>query len=560
MPTFVRRTPAALALAIIAVTATSYAAAQDKAPAASADAIPRTAPLLEGLGDHHHPVSTQNERAQRYFNQGMVLAFNFNHGEAARSFREAQRLDPDCAMAYWGEAWALGPNINMPMDPASVPLAWAALQKALERLDKCTPRERDYIRALAQRYVAEPVEDRSHLDVAFADAMRHVAARHPDDYDAQIVFAESLMDTTPWNYWDDGDKPKDITGEILAVLERVLARRPNHPQACHLYIHAVEEPHPEWALACADRLGDLCPGAGHLVHMPSHIYIRIGRYSDAVDANELASVADDSYADQCHAQGLYPIAYMPHNHHFIWFGCCMLGRNERALEAACHMAEHVDQKIMREPGFAVVQHFSLIPLYTMVRFGEWDLILAEPAPVEDLKYPRGIWHFARGMAQLRKGRPAEAQSELDKLKSFAADESLRAEFIWQINTTGHLLQIAEQALSGEIAAAKKDYEAALAHLREAVRIEDSLVYEEPQSWYAPTRLTLGAVLLNAGRAAEAETTFREDLVKYPHNGWALFGLSQALEAQGKREEAAAVSREFDEAWQYADLKLASPRY
>ena len=280
-------------------------------------------------------------------------------------------------MAYWGEAWVLGPNVNAPMMPEAVAPAWTALQKALEKFGSASPRERDYILALASRYTAEPIDDRAPLDKAFADAMRTVAAKYPDDLDAQVIFAEAVMDTSPWHYWDDDGTPLEFTPEILATLERVLARAPDHPQACHLYIHAVEKTHPEWAEACADRLDGLCPGAGHLVHMPSHIYIRLGRYSDAVDVNEMAAEADTSYAAQCHAQGLYPVAYMQHNHHFIWFGACMQGRSVRAAEAACHMADHADQQLMRQPGFEVVQHFWLIPLYSMLRFGEWEQILHE---------------------------------------------------------------------------------------------------------------------------------------------------------------------------------------
>lgn len=522
--------------------------------------IRKTAPLLEGMGDFTHPVSTSEPLAQRYFDQGMVLAYGFNHAEAARSFQQAQILDPNCAMAYWGEAWVLGPNINAPMPPEAVAPAWKALQKALEKFGHASPRERDYILALAARYTAEPIGDRAPLDKAFADAMRTVAHKYPDDYDAQVIFAEAVMDTSPWHYWDDDGRPLEFTPEILTTLERVLARAPNHPQACHLYIHAVEKTHPEWAEACADRLDGLCPGAGHLVHMPSHIYIRLGRYADAVDVNEMAAEADTNYAAQCHAQGLYPVAYMQHNHHFIWFGACMQGRSVRAAEAACHMADHADQQLMRQPSFEVVQHFWLIPLYSMLRFGEWEQILHESPPADDLKYPLGIWHYAQGMARLRRGDPAKAKEHLAELSRRAADEELSKVVIWENNTARQLVQIAEQVLAGEIAATEKNFDAAITHLQKAVAIEDSLVYEEPQSWYAPTRLTLGAILLEAGRAADAEHAFRGDLVKYPNNGWALFGLQQALAAQGRADQAAAVAAEFAEAWKHADVKLTSARF
>lgn len=516
------------------------------------------APLLDGMGTYHRPVS-DDPLAQRYFDQGMVLAFNFNHAEAARSFRAAQQLDPTCLMAYWGEAWVLGPNINAPMDPASAEPAWKALQLGLEHIEHGTPQEQDYLRALQTRYTESPPDDRSELDRAFAEAMRDVAAQHPDDYDAQIIFAESLMNLSPWNYWD-GDQPREHTAEILDLLERVLARAPDHPQANHLYIHAVEEPHPDWAEACADRLDSLCPGAGHLVHMPSHIYIRLGRYGDAVDINEMAVEADDAYTGQCFAQGLYPAAYMPHNHHFLWFGCCMQGRSVRAMEAACHMADHVDEDLMRQPGMVVLQHFKMIPLYSMIRFGEWEPILHEPKPAEDLKYPRGVWHFARGLAQVRMGDLDAAEQELKALSGIAADDELGQMFTMQTNSVQALLQIGEQVLTGEIAAAKQDYEAAIAALQQATELEDALVYEEPQGWYAPTRLTLGAILLEADRPADAERAFREDLVKYPGNAWALFGLKQSLEAQQKPDEAAAVAEAFEREWSRADVELKSPRF
>ena len=522
--------------------------------------IIKTAPLLEGMGDFTHPVTTSNPLAQRYFDQGMVLAFGFNHAEAARSFQQAQILDPDCAMAYWGQAWVLGPNINAPMSPEAVEPAWSALQKALENFGNASQRERDYILALAARYTAEPLEDRTPLDRAFADAMRTVAAKYPDDHEAQIIFAEALMDTSPWHYWDDDGQPLPFTSEILTTLERVLARNPNHPQACHLYIHAVEKTHPEWAVACADRLDGLCPGAGHLVHMPSHIYIRVGRYRDAADVNEMAVEADDDYVVQCHAQGLYPVAYMPHNHHFLWFAACMQGRSVRAAVAACHMADHADKELMRQPGYEVVQHFWLIPLYSMLRFGEWEQIRNEPRPDEDLKYPLGIWYFAQGMSNLRRGKLPEAKEHLAELSRRAADEDLAKVVIWEINTAQHLVQIAEQVLAGEIAASEQNYDAAIDHLRRAVGIEDSLVYEEPQSWYSPTRLTLGAILLEAGRADEAERAFQEDLAKYPANAWGLFGLQQSLAAQGQSDQAQAVQAQFDEAWRHADVILKSPRF
>ncbi|MFO1092269.1 MAG: hypothetical protein U0992_03015 [Planctomycetaceae bacterium] len=514
----------ALFLVLAVVDCAQLANAQDEGLIGE---VIKTAPLLEGMGDFTHPVSTGEPLAQRYFDQGMVLAYGFNHAEAARSFQQAQMLDPKCAMAYWGEAWVLGPNVNAPMMPEQVAPAWKALQKALERFGNASPRERDYILALASRYTAEPIDDRAPLDKAFADAMRTVAKKYPDDLDAQVIFAEAVMDTSPWHYWDDKGHPLEFTPEILATLERVLARSPNHPQACHLYIHAVEKTHPEWAEACADRLDGLCPGAGHLVHMPSHIYIRLGRYADAVDVNEMAAEADTGYAAQCHAQGLYPVAYMQHNHHFIWFGGCMQGRSVRAAEAACHIADHADQKLMRQPGFEVVQHFWIIPLYSMLRFGEWEQILHEPKPEDDLLYPLGIWHYAQGMARLRRGEPAKAKEHLAEVSRRAADEALSKVVIWQNNTARHLVQIAEHVLAGEIAASEKNYDVDRAVADGSRRRGFAGVRGAAVMVSARRVLNLGAVLLEAGRRGGCRAVRYRPISHYPNNAWALFGLQQA---------------------------------
>jgi len=537
----------------------------DRDGATAADmAVPpgyqKEAPLFDNLGSHHHEVSTRIPLAQRYFDQGLILAYGFNHAEAARSFREAQRLDPHCAMAYWGEALVLGPNINAPMEAGQVPTAWSALQQALRIADQATPRERDYILALAKRYGPEPVPDRSGLDAAYADAMRGLAQRYPDDVDAQTLFAEALMDTTPWDYWLAGGEPKPVTKEILATLERAMRLDPDHPGANHLYIHAVEAVHPEWGVASADRLRALVPGAGHLVHMPCHIYVRVGRYAEASEANEKATAADQDYVTQCHAQGLYPLAYVPHNHHFLWFTASMEGRSARAIAAARHVAEHVDPQQMREPGYGTLQHFYTLPLYARARFGHWQEILAEPAPDADLKYPTGVWHFARGLALVRTGSLPEAEDELSKLAALAADRSLDTVTIWDINTTRHLLRIATEVLAGEIAEARGDFDGAIRLLQQAVELEDTLHYDEPAPWYAPTRQTLGAILLEAGRGAEAEAVYRAELRTYPANGWSLFGLARALQAEGQAAEAEQVKRQFAEAWSHADVTLTSSRF
>ncbi len=521
----------------------------------------RIAPLLEGMGDRNHAITTDNELAQRYFNQGMALSYGFNHKEAERSFREVARLDPNTAMAWWGVALVLGPNINAAMEDAEVPNAYAAIQKALELAPKASEKEQAYIQALSKRYIAEPVEDRKHLDEAYAAAMKELAKRYPDDSDATALAAESLMDLHPWDFWEIDGSPKPWTPEIIEVLERALARWPDHPGLNHFYIHTVEaSKNPGRATVAADRLGDLVPGAGHLVHMPGHIYIRTGRYIDAVIANEKAIKADGDYVTQCHAQGLYPVAYMPHNHHFLSASATMAGNSEKAIYAARYMAEHQDHDLMRQPGYGTLQQFASIPLYSLTKFGRWEELLKESAPAKDLLYPTGIWHFARGMALTRTDRLAEAQTELAKVKEIAADTSLYHVTIWDLNTTYALMQIAREILAGEIAAKKKDFSAAIQHLRSAVAMEDKLAYDEPPVWYSPARHNLGAILLEAGKPKEAENVYLKDLEKYPENGWSLRGLQQSMEAQGKSKQAQSVKVRFEKAWAHADVVLPGSRF
>jgi len=517
------------------------------------------APLLEGMGKHHHPITTEDPIVQRYFDQGLVLAYGFNHAEAARSFREAVRLEPECASCYWGLSYVLGPNINSMMNAEDLPEAWKALQKALEMADGATEQEQAYIRALQTRYTKALPDDRSHLDATYANAMREVARRYPEDTDAGTLLAEALMDTTPWDYWREDGKPKPETVEILESLRSVLDQDPNHPGANHLYIHVVEAQQPEMAIEAADRLGGLVPGAGHLVHMPSHIYIRLGRYHDASVANQKAIEADDDYVTACRQQGLYPVMYMPHNHHFLWAAATIEGRSELAISAAREIARKQDLEVARQPGLTSLQHYWITPVYALTRFGKWEAILEEPAPPDDLIYPLGVWHYARGMALTRLGRLDQAKVELARLTEIGANPELELVTVWDLNTTDNLIAIAREVLSGEIAAAEGDHETAIRHMEAGVELEDDLVYDEPPTWHAPVRLNLGAVLLAAGRPAEAEKIYRADLETFPDNGWALFGLQQSLEAQGKTDEALAVAGQFKKAWQHADIELPSSR-
>lgn len=532
--------------------------------AAAAPSDGRLAPLLEGMGDLHFPISTDVPLAQRYFDQGLVLAYGFNHAEAERSFREAARRDPDCAICWWGAALVLGPNINAPMNPNDVARAWSALRTARELAgrDGVSERERAYIEALAKRYAEEPPEDRSALDLAYAGAMREVARRFPDDLDAQVLFAEALMDTMPWDYWNQDGTAKPATEEALAALDGVIARDPDHPGANHLKIHAVEVHYPERGLESARNLADAVPGAGHLVHMPSHIYLNLGMYHEATAANLRAVASDRDYLVQCHAQGLYPVAYASHNLHFLWAAATQEGRSELAIDTAEKIAARLEGEYaseLRGETAGSAQHFWITPLFARVRFGRWDEVLAEPEPPADFHYPRGVWHYAQGLALTREGRLEEARGHLEGLTGAIAEPELEGMTFWDMNLLTDLLGVAKHMLAGEIAAAAGDYETAIRELEAGVAAEDALNYDDPPDWHHPVRQVLGAVLLAAGRPADAEHVYREDLERQPHNGWSLYGLHAALAARGETAEAAAVAERFAEAWRHADVELTSSR-
>lgn len=515
------------------------------------------APRLQNLGVHTFPVSTTNEQAQRFVNQGVNLAYAFNHAEAARAFAEAARLDPGLAMAYWGHALVLGPNINATMPAEDEPKAYDLAQRAAALKHRASPRERAYIDALLARYTGRP-EDRPLANKAFADAMAGVARAFPTDNDAATIYAESLMNLRPWNYWTRDGVPYTETREVERALTRVLAANPNHPGALHLWIHLWEPTDtPEKAEAEADRLLPLMPGAGHIVHMPAHIYQRVGRHADVIKANQLAAKADEDYIAQCRAQGLYPLAYYPHNLHFIWMGASASGQAALALDAARKVASSVPHDALG--AVPILQGFVVVPYWAMVRFGQWEQILRESTPHHATPYTLGVWRYARAMAFTATDRVDEAGQELKRLRDIIADPALNANVTFSMNTGLAVLRIAPEVIAGEIAARRKDYTAALAHLERAVRYEDALIYQEPADWHAPVRQTLGAVLLEAGRADEAEAVFWEDLKKNPESGWSLFGLAQALEAQGKLDDAAAVRQRFDRAWRDADVTLTSAR-
>ena len=514
-------------------------------------------PLLEGLGELHHPVSTKSKQAQRYFDQGMRLVFGFNHREAIRSFRSAAQVDPDCAMAQWGVAYAYGPHVNKPMDSNDTAQAWAALQLAVAGKAKASPKEQVYITALEKRYQPQHNDDRAALDKAFANAMRELAKQYPDDLDAQVIFAESLMDTMPWDYWTRDRTPKPETEEILGALRYVMVREPNHPGANHFYIHAVEAgPNPEYGLAAADRLKHYAPAAGHLVHMPGHIYMRVGQYEEAILANERAIKADRDYINRCRALGFYPGAYYPHNMHFLWWAQLFEGRSKDALRTANEAATYATDNYCGPKKAVEAPRLRHLPWLTLVRFGRWDeaLAIAQPGNTNDFLVDRALWHFTRGLAFAAKKDAASAEREQVALAAIATSEEAK-----KLNNpafpVSDTLRVSALWLAGKVAGAKGDNQEMIQQLKSAVAAQDAIPYMEPAYWPIPARTALAAALLKSGDAAEAEKVFREDLARWPRNGWSLFGLQQSLARQGKDEAAALVNREFAAAWQRADTKL-----
>ena len=512
-------------------------------------------PLYDNLGNHHYAISTRVPAAQRYFDQGLRLYYAFNHAEAIRAFEEAARLDPRCAMCHWGSALAWGPNINLPMDSASGVAAHAAIARALALRTHASPRERALIDALSRRYVPTPGGERAALDSAYARAMREVVDRYPDDPEARTLYAESLMDLSPWNYWERDGSPRPQTREMLENLEKVMAKSRVHPGAHHFYIHAVEAVDPQRAVPIAERLANLMPGAGHLVHMPGHIYVRVGRYLDAIAANEHAVHADEAFIrDQNPALGAYVAGYYPHNYDFLAFAASMVGRRQQSLTAAEKLTALPSAEMQRAPGMTFTQHHATRHLQLRTRFSDWAGILAIPAPAEDLVHGRAMWHYARGRALAARGDTRGAEADLALVRSAATRPDAATTRI-EFNSSGAILGIATEVLAGHIAAKQGDFDRAIQHLREAVRLEDALVYGEPPEWTVPVRQELGLVLLEAKRPREAEEVFREDLRRFPDNGWSLHGLASALRAQGRAADADSTMDRFRQAWASADVTL-----
>ncbi len=503
--------------------------------------------LMSGLGNLHHPVSTRNPQAQQFFDQGLRLIYAFNHEEAARSFQRAAELDPQLAIAYWGVAEAVGPNYNDAGDPERFKQAHAAIQKAVDLSANASPSEKAYIQAMAKRFPAEPNADLRKAAEDYHNAMREVVKQFPDDLDAATLFAEAGMNLHPWGLWHPDGTPEVGTEEIQATLESVIRRDPNHLGAAHYYIHTVEaSPHPERAMAEAYKLPSLAPAAGHIVHMPAHIFIRTGDYDAAVKTNEQAAAADRAYIASHGAQGIYPMMYYSHNLHFIAVCAAMDGNYLEAKKGADLLAAHVAPDVKEMPPIEV---FLTVPLMVAIRFHRWDEILKIAQPDSEMKVTTFFWHFARGLALAATDKVSEAEAEF-KLVS-ATEQATPPDLIFAPpieNKTKDILKIAEDVLGAKIALAKKDNAGAISLLQSAVATQDMLKYDEPPDWFYPVRESLGAVLLMTSDNADAEKVFREDLNRNPRNPRSLFGLLQALKAQGKDYDASFVENEFHVAW------------
>jgi tetratricopeptide (TPR) repeat protein len=523
------------------------------------------APLYDNLGSHHHEITTASPEAQRYFNQGLTLSYAFNHSEAIRSFKQAIAIDPDCAMCYWGVAYALGPNINAPITPEAAKEAFDAIAQAQKLGAKASPNEQAYIEALAKRYSSDPKAERPPLDAAYAAAMRDVVTKFPDDLDAATLYAQSLMDTAPWSYWNADGSPRPFTPDVLTALESVLERKHDHIGAIHLYIHAVEaSPNPGRAERHADTLAGLGLGAGHLVHMPGHIYLRTGRFNDASIANENAIKADQAYQAGNRASGnmMYDVGYVPHNPHFLVSSLSFEGRRADALKAAESVTNIVHADMLRDPAMGgMVQHFMLTPLYTKLRFAMWEDVLAEAPPAQDLPFMQAISHAARSMAYSATGGFDEAEKELAAVMAAKGHESLKTMYISSVNVASAIADIAYDVAAGELRARQKRAGEAAKHFAAAVAKEDALVYMEPPDWPIPVRQLQGAALLQLGRAAEAEAAFRGDLKKFPNNGWSLSGLreSRLRQGRGRDGEIAALDAQLKQTWGRSDVKLEAGR-
>ena len=524
------------------VSPAAKAAASAAAPAAAQDQ-----PLIPGIGARSFKITTSSKAAQQYFDQGLRLAWNFNHAEAQRAFQKAQRLDPNCAMCYWGEAYVLGPNINVPMDPQASAPAAAAAAKAKSLAAGATPREQALIAAVAARYSTDPRLERPMLDEAYANAMASAAAKFPDDIDVLALYAESLMDRSPWNYWEPGGaKAREIVAPLVPTLETVLKKDPSHIGAIHLYIHAVEaSADAKRAEPYADKLAKLAPNAGHLVHMPAHIYYRLGRYKDSLSTNQVAVKVDEAYIKQFAPQGVYPLGYYSHNLHFVMVSAQMSGEGPIVVDAAARLSRNIPDEAAKAVPLLVPMKAG--PYWAHAQFSDLPVVLSLADPGADLPYLQVAWRYARGVAFAQSGNPEAARTQLAEIERLTSTTDYRAFEAWGIPAKD-VGRIAAHVLRARIAQAGKDYDGAIRDLQAAVEIQDSLPYMEPPYWYYPVRQTLGAVLLQKGDPRAARDAFRDSLSKTPNNSWSLYGLKKTLEQQGMRAEAQEVERYLGKAW------------
>ncbi len=519
------------------------------------------APLLNGLGSHSFTISSKVEGVQEYFNQGLIMAFAFNHAESIRSFKAAQKLDPNCAICFWGEALALGPNINVTSDGKAIMSpqdrldAFERTNKAIALIEFASPKEKDFILTLKSRYNGDVNSSRVSLDIAYAEAMEALSSKYPDDTDAASLYAEALMNTMPWNYWAEDGNPKPDTIKVINTIESVLDKDPNHPLAIHLYIHAVEaSSDPGRAEEAADRLADLVPGAGHLVHMPSHIYWRVGRYEDASLANIAAAKVDEEYIAQCNAQGFYPALYYPHNVHFLWAASTMEGMSDLSIESAIKVSNYVSPEQIRNIPF--LEFFHTIPLLSYVRFAKWDKVFSYERPDEDFKFSNSIFNYALSVAHAANGNSLEANRFQSMILNDIESEEVNA-MVMAGHPTKSLMKIASLLASGSIDMYSSKYSEAITSFEEAVIIQDTLPYTEPPFWYYPTRQTLGHALLMNNSFEEAALVFEKDLKDYPRNGWSYFGLHLAQKKLNNQEESIKALDKFKEIWGRADISINS---
>jgi tetratricopeptide (TPR) repeat protein len=518
-------------------------AAKSVAPAGAAD----EPVLMRGLGNSTFKVTTSSKLAQQFFDQGYRLAWGFNHDEARRAFRKAQALDPQCAMCFWGEAWVLGPNINSPMDPKAYPSAATAMQSARALASRATPHEQALIDALARRYQPEAPADRAPLDKAYADAMRSVASRFPKDTGIATLYADALMNVAPWDYWEPGGrKLRPAVADLVPTLERVLEHDPNHAGAIHLYIHAVEaSDNPQRAEQHADRLAKLTPNAGHLVHMPSHIYFVLGRYKDSLAANVRAVQVDEAYIQAHKPSGVYPLGYYPHNVHFVMVSAQMGGDGKTVLAAADKLARLIPAEVAAEA--LMLQPIKAAPYFAHAQFAAADTILKLPEPEKNLPYSEAAWRYARGVAHAQRNDVQSAARELAEIERIIKSTDYKPFDAWKIPAQD-VMQIAAHVLRARMAQAAKDHDTTVRELEAAIKLQDALPYMEPAYWYYPVRQTLGAVLLTKGDNGAAREAFGESLARTPNNAWALYGLQQAYAREGKKREAKAVEARFRAAW------------